>query len=113
MKRFILFATALILTSCASIRISSDYDTNVDFSTYTTYAFFKPGIDKVEISDLDKRRVLRALESTLPKRAYGRHILVRWSAKPRALVFGEKVSLAWERSEKVSMPAPRRAQILL
>lgn len=70
MKRFILFATALILTSCASIRISSDYDTNVDFSTYTTYAFFKPGIDKVEISDLDKRRVLRALESTLPTKGF-------------------------------------------
>ncbi|MGB0255362.1 MAG: DUF4136 domain-containing protein [Flavobacteriaceae bacterium] len=65
MKRFFLFATALLLTSCAAIRVSSDYDTGVDFTTHTTYAFFKPGIDKVEISDLDKRRVLRALENTL------------------------------------------------
>jgi hypothetical protein len=65
MKRFFLFATALLLTSCAAIRVSSDYDTGVDFTTYTTYAFFKPGIDKVEISDLDKRRVLRALENAL------------------------------------------------
>jgi len=65
MKRFFLFATALLLTSCAAIRVNSDYDTAVDFTAYPTYAFFKPGIDKVEISDLDKRRVLRALENAL------------------------------------------------
>ncbi len=70
MKRFLLFATALLLTSCASIRVSSDYDTNINFDTYSTYAFFKPGIDKVEISDLDKRRVLRALENTLATKGF-------------------------------------------
>ncbi|MGB0274693.1 MAG: DUF4136 domain-containing protein [Flavobacteriaceae bacterium] len=70
MKRFLLFATALLLTSCASICVSSDYDTSVDFNNYTTYAFFKPGIDKVEISDLDKRRVLRALENTLASKGF-------------------------------------------
>jgi len=70
MKRFLLFATALLLTSCASIRVSSDYDTNINFNTYATYAFFKPGIDKVEISDLDKRRVLRALENTLATKGF-------------------------------------------
>ena len=32
---------------------------------YTTYAFFKPGIDEVEISDLDKKRILKAIESEL------------------------------------------------
>ncbi|CAI8161440.1 MAG: Uncharacterised protein [Bacteroidota bacterium] len=70
MKRFILFSTVLLLTSCASIRVSSDYDTGVNFNSYTTYAFFKPGIDKAEISDLDKRRVLRALESTLATKGF-------------------------------------------
>jgi hypothetical protein len=70
MKRFLLFTVALLLTSCASIRVSSDYDTNINFDTYATYAFFKPGIDKVEISDLDKRRVLRALENTLATKGF-------------------------------------------
>ena len=47
----------LILASCSSVSVYSDYDKNVDFAPYKTYAFFKPGIDKVEISDLDKRRI--------------------------------------------------------
>ncbi len=70
MKRFLLFTTALLLTSCATIRVSSDYDTGVNFNSYATYAFFKPAIDKVEISDLDKRRVLRALESSLASKDF-------------------------------------------
>lgn len=70
MKRFLLFTTALLLTSCATIRVSSDYDTGVNFNSYATYAFFKPAIDKVEISDLDKRRVLRALESSLASKGF-------------------------------------------
>lgn len=70
MKLLILFTTTLLLTSCASIIISSDYDTGVNFNNYGTYAFFKPGIDKVEISDLDKRRVLRALENTLTAKGF-------------------------------------------
>jgi len=70
MNRIILFTTVLLITSCASIRVSSDYDTNVNFDLYKTYAFFKPGIDKVEISDLDKRRVLRALENTLAAKGF-------------------------------------------
>ena len=70
MKRFFLFVTVLLLTSCATIRVSSDYDTSVYFDSYKTYAFFKPGIDKAEISDLDKRRVLRALENTLAAKGF-------------------------------------------
>lgn len=65
MKQFILLSAFLTLVSCASILVSSDYDTAVDFSTYSTYAFFKPGIDNAKISDLDKRRILTALENTM------------------------------------------------
>lgn len=65
MKRFFLIAPILLLTSCASIQVTSDYDTTVRFDDFKTYAFFKPGIDKVELSDLDKRRILAALENNL------------------------------------------------
>ncbi len=62
----ILPALALfVLASCASVHVASDYDKKVDFSSYRTYAFFKNGIDKVEISDLDKRRILHAVEEEL------------------------------------------------
>ena len=70
MKQFILLSIVLTLTSCVSIRVSSDYDTAVDFSVYGTYAFFKPGIDKAKISDLDKRRILKALENTMQAKGF-------------------------------------------
>lgn len=62
---FVLFASLLLLTSCSSVRVASDYDKEADFSKYKTFAFYKPGIDKAEINDLDKRRMLRAIESEL------------------------------------------------
>ncbi|RIA10609.1 uncharacterized protein DUF4136 [Flavobacteriaceae bacterium MAR_2010_72] len=56
---------ALVITSCSSVRVAADYDKNADFNNLKTFAFFKTGIDKAEISDLDKRRILRAIESEL------------------------------------------------
>ncbi|MDO6761370.1 DUF4136 domain-containing protein [Tamlana sp. 2_MG-2023] len=61
---------ALTLTSCSSIQVAADYDKEVNFDNYKTFAFFKNGIDKAEISDLDKRRILRAIESELLKKGF-------------------------------------------
>jgi len=58
----------VIVSSCSSVRVASDYDSKADFKQYKTFAFFKSGIDKAEISDLDKRRILRAIESELMAR---------------------------------------------
>ena len=66
-KLFILLCIG-ILTSCSSIKVVSDYDTKVDFSTYKTFAFYKKGIDKASVSDLDKKRIMRAIENELNKK---------------------------------------------
>lgn len=55
----------MVVSSCTSVRVASDYDKNANFNDYKTFAFFKTGIDKAEISDLDKRRILRAIEAEL------------------------------------------------
>lgn len=55
----------VLVASCNSVRVAADYDKNANFNEYKTFAFFKSGIDKAEISDLDKRRILRAIESEL------------------------------------------------
>ena len=65
MKNIFLLLITLILNSCSSIKVFSDYDRNIDFSNYETFAYFKPEIDKVDISDLDKRRILKALDSEM------------------------------------------------
>lgn len=55
----------MALTSCSSVRVHSDYDSKTDFSQVKSYAFFKDGIDKAEISDLDKKRLLNAIDAEL------------------------------------------------
>ncbi|MDB9712494.1 DUF4136 domain-containing protein [Flavobacteriaceae bacterium] len=63
-KLLILFIS-LIFLSCSSVRVTTDYNNEVDFSSYKTYAFSKKGIDKAQINELDKKRILKALEIEL------------------------------------------------
>ena len=55
----------LFLASCATIKVEADYDTSANFNQYKTFAFYKKGIEKVDISDLDKRRIIRAIEQEM------------------------------------------------
>ena len=70
MKLLPIVLVAIALTSCSSVKVAADYDKAVDFNNYKTFAFFKSGIDKAEISDLDKRRILRAIESELMAKGF-------------------------------------------
>ncbi|AKA34544.1 DUF4136 domain-containing protein [Flagellimonas lutaonensis] len=74
MKTFKAFALPLLalffLSSCVSVRVVADYDREVDFKDYKTYAFYKTGIDKAQISDLDKRRILKAIEAEMGAKGF-------------------------------------------
>ena len=65
MKYFVLFTSLFLFASCSSVQVFSDHDSSIDFSKYSTFAFFKPEIDQVKISDLDKRRILKAIDSEM------------------------------------------------
>jgi hypothetical protein len=66
----VLLLLAILVKSCSSVRVASDYDREVNFNQYESYAFFKPGIDKAEISDLDKKRILRAIEAEMQRKGF-------------------------------------------
>lgn len=70
MKTIKLLPLLLILFfySCSSVYVNSDYDSKVNFSQYKTFAFHKNGIDRVQISELDKKRILRAIDNELTKK---------------------------------------------
>ena len=70
----------VFLSSCSSVRVLSDYDKEANFGTYKSYAFYKTGIDKAQISDLDKKRILRAIEAEMANRGFVK------SEKPDLLV---------------------------
>ncbi|MGK0175614.1 MAG: hypothetical protein ACI9AT_002001 [Ulvibacter sp.] len=60
--KFVPFLALFIFTSCTTVRVAVDYDREANFTEYNSFAFYKPGIDKAKISDLDKKRILRAIE---------------------------------------------------
>ena len=65
LKYLLIVFAAVFFTSCTSVRVVTDYDRQANFGEYNSFAFYKPGIDAAQISDLDKRRILRAIEANL------------------------------------------------
>ena len=71
LKLLLLPVLALVFfSSCNSIRVLTDYDQKTNFSKFKSYAFYKTGIDKAQISDLDKKRILRAIETEMSSRGF-------------------------------------------
>lgn len=60
-----LVSAILLLSSCNAIRVSSDFNDKINFNDYKTYAFSKKGVDEVEINDIDKKRILNAIDVEL------------------------------------------------
>jgi hypothetical protein len=91
--------TFLILTSCSTVSVYSDYDKKVDFSAYKTYAFYKTGIDKVEISDLDKRRILNAIDQQMAAKGFTKSenpdLLINLFTKSREQVNVNQFNAGW------------------
>ena len=47
----------LIVASCATIKVTSDFDKTAKFPGYKTYAF-TPEAQKMTVDDLNKKRIL-------------------------------------------------------
>lgn len=70
--KLLLLSTVLLfgLNSCSSVKVASDYDAKVNLSDYKTFAFYKPGVDKLDMSDLDKKRLLRAIDREMQTKGF-------------------------------------------
>jgi len=70
-KSFVsLFSIIFVLYSCSSVKVFSDYDSAVDFNKYSTFAFSKQEIEKINISDIDKKRILKSIEEIMKSKGY-------------------------------------------
>lgn len=70
--KFLFFSVIvlLVLGACSSIKVSTDYEANTNFDQYKTFAFYKTGIDKAPISDIDKRRILKSIEVEMATKGF-------------------------------------------
>jgi hypothetical protein len=88
-----------LLSACSSIRVNSDYDSHVDFSQYKTYAFHKRGIDRVTLSELDKKRILHAIDNELTNKGMNKSdnpdLLVNIFTKEREQIDVNQFNMGW------------------
>lgn len=93
------FLLLFVLASCSSVRVNSDYDKNVSFDGYKTYAYQKSGIDKVEISDLDKKRILRSIDEAMATKGFTKSetpdVLINFFTKEREQVDVNQFNAGW------------------
>jgi hypothetical protein len=62
----------ITLSSCSSVMVNADYDKKVSFANYKSYAYLKSGIDKAEISDLDKKRILNSIDEVMQSKGFSK-----------------------------------------
>ena len=97
--KFLIVVIPFVISSCSPVRVNADYDKNANFGQYKTYAFHKSGIDKVDISDLDKKRILRAIDAQMTAKGFTKSespdLLVNIFTKERERVDVNQYNAGW------------------
>lgn len=97
--KFIPLLLLFVLASCSSVTVYNDYDKKVDFTPYKTFAFHKTGIDKAEISDLDKKRILRSIDEVMTSKGFSKNdnpdLLISFFTKEREQVNVNQYNAGW------------------
>lgn len=71
MKKLLLFAlVSIFVASCASVKVTSDFDKTAPFSDYKTYAFTPEALKIPNVTNLNRDRLIAALENELGKKGF-------------------------------------------
>lgn len=73
MKQSIIFSflsSLFFLASCSSLSVTSDYDREANFSSYKTYSFAKMDVERTNINDINKNRLIRAVKNEMNERGF-------------------------------------------
>jgi len=71
-KIFVLFfAITLVLSSCSSLRVTSDFDPNINFAKFKTYNLL-PWSEDVStlVNDFDRKRIVDAVKAQMEAKGY-------------------------------------------
>ncbi|WP_291059126.1 DUF4136 domain-containing protein, partial [Empedobacter sp. UBA1863] len=61
---------SLFVTSCGTVQVSTDYDRSSNFASYKTYTFHQKGLDKLKVNDLDKNRLIKAIDAQMATKGF-------------------------------------------
>lgn len=79
-KLLILVSFLIVAVSCSTIKVTSDFDRTAGFASYRTYAFTPEALN-LPLDDINKNRVLKAIESELALKGF-----TKTSATPDVLI---------------------------
>ncbi|MEQ1588627.1 MAG: DUF4136 domain-containing protein [Cyclobacteriaceae bacterium] len=68
MKKLFFFA-AVIMTSCSSVKVAYDFDKQVDFTKFKTYAFTQESLN-LAIDQLNRDRLISAVETEMTAKGF-------------------------------------------
>lgn len=70
MKKISLIALSIVLiSSCATIKVTSDFDKTAPFESYKTYAFTQEALN-LNINELNRNRLINAVEAQLKAKGF-------------------------------------------
>lgn len=71
MKKFIIPVIVLLISSCTGVKITNNWDKEVDFKEFKTYSFYPWDIHNDQIvNDYDKQTILMAIKLEMDGRGY-------------------------------------------
>ncbi|TDG36808.1 DUF4136 domain-containing protein [Pedobacter changchengzhani] len=79
-KLIMLITVVMVFSGCSSLRTASDFDSKTNFSNFKTYDFYEKGMARLKLNDLDKRRMVNAIETEMAAKGFSK------SSKPDLLV---------------------------
>lgn len=71
MKKFLILLLSISTFSCATIKISSDYDQQADFTKFKTYQLTEE-TQNLQIQQLNRDRIIRAVESEMAAKGFSK-----------------------------------------
>ena len=72
MKKLFCIATlGLLVMSCSSVQVSSDFDREANFASYKTYAFTKEA-QELPLNDINRKRLLDAISNELAAKGFSK-----------------------------------------
>ncbi len=70
MKKLFAFAfLALLWSSCSTVKVSYDFDSQSNFSNYKTYAFSDEAM-KLPVDDLNRDRIMKAVDTEMAAKGF-------------------------------------------
>lgn len=70
MKKFLIIPVLFAFVACSTVKVAYDYDKQVDFSNYKTYAISEETLKMDNVNQLNRDRLISAVEAAMATKGF-------------------------------------------